>query len=512
MWFGTWGQGLYRWQNGHGEVFNTSKGLSNDRVIAIHEDPEGNLWVGTHNGLTRLHSTDRSRPMKSFTTAHGLLDNLINHIVEDDSGALWMSCNRGIFRITRASLNQVAEGVSTKAACAVYGASDGMASSETNGEHQPAGVRASDGRFWFPTTQGVVVVSPSEVPAEEPTSSVVLEEVIMDGHPVDPHPTEAPMVVPPGGGRVMIVRYTLPTFVNAQRAQFRHRLVGLSDQWHEAGEQREAYFTNLKPGRYEFQIEGATAHGIWSEKPTLFSFRVEPRFTQTQYFPVVLFLGGLLATLGCASWRLRWQRAADANAQELKLEQERSRIAADLHDELGSKLTALSLRSRGSGIESELRQTAERLRELVWAVDPKCDSLEGLVGYLVDESERLLGAAGINLDLEIPSPIPEVILAAGVRRHLALVAQEALTNAVRHSGAQRVTLSIELRDHTLRIRVSDDGHGRVHERTGGRGLATMRDRMKEIGGTLRIQGTTGGSNGTWIEACLPLVQHAGDAK
>ena len=301
-----------------------------------------------------------------------------------------------------------------------------------------------------------------------------------------------------------MMRYTLPTFVSSQRVQFRHRLLGLSEQWHEAGEQRVAYFTNLKPGPYEFQILGASAHGLWSATPATFAFTVEPLFTQTPFFPAVLALGCLVIAVGCTSWRIRWQRAADANAQALKLEQERARIAADLHDELGSKLTALSLRSRGSGIEGELRQTAERLRELVWAVDPQCDSLEGLVGYLVDESERLLGAAGINLELEIPSPIPKITLAAGVRRQLALVTQEALTNAVRHSGATRVSLKISLHDRQLSIQVSDDGRGGVQERSGGRGLSTMQDRMTAMGGSLRIHGAPQNERGTRIEALLLL--------
>jgi signal transduction histidine kinase len=379
-----------------------------------------------------------------------------------------------------------------------------MASSETNGERQPAGCRGRDGRLWFPTIQGVVVVNPADVPTHEASPTIALEGITIDGQLHAPTTREAPFVIPPGGGQVMVFRYTLPTFVNPERAQFRYRLVGLKDEWFEAGEQRVAYFTNLKPDDYEFQVMGATAHGIWCATSSKFAFRIEPKFTQTNWYPLSWGGGILGVVVACSAWRLKWQRAADASAQALKLEQERARIAADLHDELGSKLTALSLRSRGSAIEHELRHTAERLRELVWAVDPKSDSLEGLVGYLVDESERLLGSAGINLDLDIPTPIPRVVLAAGVRRQLALVVQEALTNAVRHSGAVGVRLSLKLEDHRLIIQVVDDGHGQLQERPAGRGLGTMRSRMESIGGGLRIVGRTAAPHGVSVEAWMPL--------
>lgn len=160
--------------------YATADGLADDRVFVFHEDADGALWIGTHNGLSRF----KDGRFFTFRTEHGLLDNLINHLEEDDDGRLWFSCNRGIFRIDRRELNAVADGRKARANAAVYGTADGMVSPETNGEHQPAGCKARDGRLWFPTTHGVVVIDPRVMRDRENTEvspPVIIEQVVADG-------------------------------------------------------------------------------------------------------------------------------------------------------------------------------------------------------------------------------------------------------------------------------------------------------------------------------------------
>jgi ligand-binding sensor domain-containing protein len=146
----------------------------------FHEDADGALWIGTHNGVSRL----KDGRFFTFRTEHGLLDNLINWLEEDDFGRLWFSCNRGIFRIALHELNAVADGRKARANTAVYGTADGMVSPEPNGEHQPAGCKARDGRLWFPTTQGVVAIDPRTVQESEEVEAappVIIEQVTADG-------------------------------------------------------------------------------------------------------------------------------------------------------------------------------------------------------------------------------------------------------------------------------------------------------------------------------------------
>jgi len=531
MWFGTNGQGLFRWREGELVPFTRQGGLSDDRVFAFHEDEDGILWIGTHNGLTRLEggSGERARwRATTLTTAQGLFDNLINHILEDASGHLWFSCNRGLFRIARRDLNLVAQGKQVQVVTAVFGEADGMPDNETNGEHQPAGCKTRDGRLWFPTARGVAVVDPERISVNEAPPQVVIEEMDVDGEaflgespsgtstgkrpPAVPRPGSAgthgslAVHLEPGRAQTVRFRYTAPTFINAGKVRFRHRLRGLSEAWQDAGTERVAYFNNLKPGDYTFEVIAANAHGAWQTRPATATLSLAPRFTQTLWFPLALMAGGTGLTGWLVSRRFRWVRRMAVAQQALRLEQERSRIAADLHDDLGSRLTALSLRGRGSGLEEDLRRLAERLRGLIWSVDPASDSLEGLAGYLVDFAERLAAAGGMELSLELPSPMPALRLGTQARHQLALVVQEALTNAVRHSGGRRLTLQVGLHSDLLILAVLDDGNGGVADRPAGRGLSTMRARMQQLGGELGVQGSAGA--GTRVEVRLRVPPSA----
>lgn len=173
FWFGTQGQGLTRLRNGAFEVFTEREGLSNDHVWAMYEDADGTLWLGTENGLTRY----RQGRFFSFAREQGLLENTINWILEDDYGSFWLSGLRGIYRVKREQLNAVAEGRVPSVQVATFTTADGMASNETNGEGQPAGWKARDGRLCFPTSCGLVVIGPQTVAVNESPPPVVIEQV-----------------------------------------------------------------------------------------------------------------------------------------------------------------------------------------------------------------------------------------------------------------------------------------------------------------------------------------------
>ena len=176
FWFGTQNHGLVRLRDHHLTAFTERDGLGNNSVWSLHEDAAGTLWLGTENGVTRY----RDGKFFAFTTQHGLQENIVNCILEDDFGFFWLSGLRGIYRIKRGQLDDIACGRATQAECAIVDTADGMESSETNGERQPAGWKARDGRLWFPTTQGVVMIDPRTYPIGEIPPQVVLEQVIAD--------------------------------------------------------------------------------------------------------------------------------------------------------------------------------------------------------------------------------------------------------------------------------------------------------------------------------------------
>jgi len=541
FWFGTKRHGLFRWRNGQLDRFTVREGLASDAVWAIHEDAQGVLWLGGERGLTRLEMRNTQRGVLNdakaafpFSPEHGLPAEEINQVLEDDFGHLWLGTLRGVLRVRRAALNAVAAGRVEHAPVAVFGIADGMESSETNGERQPAGCKTRDGRLWFPTTRGVAVFDPQALPSDEHPPKVVIEEVVVDGEAVvgcrllvagsagaSAHwqPATCNLQLAPGQARLVRFRYTAPTFVSAERARFRYRLRGQDGRWHDAGGERVAYFTNLDPGDYLFEVTACNAHGVWQETPAQFAFSLAPTFVQTGWFPASLVLGGGLFVGAVALWRLRWQRRSLRAEQAAALADERARIAQDLHDDLGTALTGVALQldvlrrdlapspepaSRLGRASTEVRGLAARMREVVWAVNPRCDSVPSLAGFLEQQAEPLLAPAGITPHFEFPDEIPALPLDTHTRHQLALAVREVLTNMVRHSRATDARLSLRVGVGRLHLELADNGRGFDPAALNGHGhgLTNLRTRLVRLGGACEIQSAPG--QGTQVRLSVPL--------
>jgi len=556
MWFGTWQAGAVRWKgktkseirNPKSEMnqslltsaatkFTTADGLADDRVFVFHEDADGALWIGTHNGLSRF----KDGRFFTFRAAQGLFDNLINWLEEDDAGRLWFSCNRGIFRMDRTELNAVADGRKPRATAIVYGVADGMLSPETNGEHQPAGCKARDGRLWFPTADGVVVIDPRAIEDHELPPPAVIEQVVADEEvifgdgvaaDVNRLPTEirnpkseirngpslltsAATRLAPGRAHLLQFRYTASSFANPKRARFRYRLASHDAGWREETTERVAYYTDLNPGDYRFEVKAASARGAWNETPAVFAFSLAPKFSQTPWYPLSWTLAVLLVSGAIAAWRLRWQRRAFLAEKNTAVERERGRIARDLHDDLGSSLTGLALEleaARRSGraegqqlaeLAREARDLAHSLRELSWTTNPRCDNVGSLGVFLGELTERFCAAAGLECKLELPPADAAQAVPARVRHDLLVLVKESFANVVKHAGARSITLQVLVANGQLQITVRDDGAGfdptQVHR---GSGLGNLRERLEQAHGSFTVSSAP--DQGAVITAAVPL--------
>ena len=259
LWFGSYGGGLCQFRDGKFTVFTTRDGLSNNRARSLLEDADGVLWIGTEHGLNRF----KGGRFFAFTTKEGLLDNLVNHLSEDGFGNFWISCNRGIYRVSRKELNDVAEGKAETVRYAAYGEADGMLSSETKGETQPAGWRGRDGQLWFPTTKGLVVIDPKAIQDNKIPPPMVIEQVLVNDEIIfgDGAITRTNMArkarnstiethnsklhLPPGRVRVMEIHYTANSFVAPEKVRFKYRLEGYDRVWREAGQRRVAFLATF---------------------------------------------------------------------------------------------------------------------------------------------------------------------------------------------------------------------------------------------------------------------------
>ena len=570
LWFGTFGGGLNRWHDGVISTFATTNGDYNNRAWWIHEDAAGVFWVATQNGLNRFMPPDPQPARNSnldargsshaptpasgadaggrfftFTTAQGLHENVVNHVQEDDFGYLWLSGLRGLYRISRQDLNAVAAGRLGQVRCLTFGEADGMLSSECNGgDNQPAGCKDRQGRLWFPTARGVVVIDPRAIRQNDVPPPVVIERVVADGQVVygdgvpapvpapktrnakpdpaasRPEPRTAILRLSPGRARGLEIRYTANSFAAPNRVRFQYRLAGYDRDWQRDDENRRvAFYTNLRPGRYEFEVRAANNQGIWSDRPEKIGFNLAPHAYETWPFYLLCGLSALGTVAGVQAYRLRWQRRLLRLEHGQALANERTRIARDLHDDLGTALTGAALelevlRRESHGDEpvaDQLRHTADgiramadRMREVVWAVNPHCDKVSSLASFLEQQAAQFLRADGLRVRLDFPEDIPSLAMKTEARHQLALGVREALVNVVRHARAMQVELVLRLESGAVRVEVRDDGVGFDAGRPAGpgHGLENLRHRLKLVGGRFEVRSTPG--QGTVASFRVPL--------
>ena len=522
IWFDMAGKGLYRLQDGGLKSFRKVDGLPGDYVQCLHQDGSGAIWIGTFGGgLCRF----KAGSFATISEKQGLSDNVICDIEDDGHGYFWMSSYNGIIRVSKAELDQCADGVKTSVQCLTYGMSDGMPTLECSGGLQPAGCKTDDGRLWFGTSRGLVVVNPLDVKTNTLPPPVVIEQMLVDGEPAK---EEAGSVfrleIPPGQHRLEF-QYAGLSYAAPEKVRFKHRLDGLDAGWIEAGTKRAADYDYILPGDYTFHVIACNNDGVWNETGASLAFTILPHFWQTIWFRA-LGLTGLVLLAGGGAWfgtRRRMRHKLERVERQRALERERTRIAKDIHDDLGASLTRINLMSQSAKrgmsdaqqtvknldrICTTARQLTRAMDEIVWAVDPQHDTLESLASYLGKLTHELLGGSAIRCRLEFPEYLPAWPLSAEVRHNLFLAVKEGLHNVLKHSKATEVQISFTLETKMVTVSINDNGCGFEPPVTDGQsasqhnGLVNMQQRLQEIGGRCEIQSHQG--RGTQVMFFLPM--------
>jgi signal transduction histidine kinase/ligand-binding sensor domain-containing protein len=515
LWLGTAGGGLVRRENGNFRRFKKSDGLSSDFIECLHFADDGALWVGTFGGgLNRF----KSGKFSVINREQGLPNSVIGHIESDGSGFFWMSSYGGILRASEKDLNRCADGEISNVPFLTYGINDGLPTLECSEGLQSAGGKTADGRLWFPMAKGLVAVNPSGVKMNPLPPPVRIEQMRVDDKKFADG-NAGPLKIPPGRHRVEF-EYTGLSFVAPEKVRFKCRLKDFEPDWGNVGTKRVATYNYIPPGNYSFQVTACNNDGVWNETGASLSFEVLPYFWQTTWFHV---LGGLCTVLAASSvvWfdtRRRMHRRVERAERQRDIERERSRIAQDIHDDLGAQLTRITMMSesvRGdlanpgraaAGLEKiydTARELTRSMDEIVWAVSPRHDTLESLATYLEKFAHDWLAGIGIRCRLDLPLQFPEWHLTSEVRHNVFLAFKEALHNAVKHSGASEVLIRLAVREKSFELAVEDNGRGfAVGENAkdisaaqgrvaSGNGLENMRRRLATIGGSCEIQSAPG---------------------
>jgi ligand-binding sensor domain-containing protein/signal transduction histidine kinase len=515
MWMGTAGRGLACLTTSNVCWYNKTNGLSSDFIECLHFDEHGALWIGTFGG-----GLNRFKDGRFATINHkqGLPNSVIGAIQADQFGFLWMSSYGGILRASETELNLCADGKNREVHFLTYGISDGMPTLECSEGLQPAGAKTADGRLWFPTAKGLVSVNPAHVQTNTLAPPVVIEAMRVDDRTVGGEFSSASLKIPPGRHRFEF-QYTGLSFIGAEKVAFKYRLKGFDSDWSGASTKRVSTYNNLPPGTYSFYVIAGNNDGVWNETGARIAFQVLPYFWQTAWFRWMALIF-LIAASGGAAWfdtRRRMRHKLERVERQRDIERERTRIARDIHDDLGAHLTRITMISESARadllnperaatglarIYDTARELTRSMDEIVWAVNPRHDTLESLASYLEKFAQDLLATAGIRCRLDLPVQFPDWYLTSETRHNLFLASKEALHNVIKHSGASEAGIRLVIGEKSFELVIEDNGRGfdpglrgKGAETSGrhssGNGLENMTRRLSSIGGICAIQSAPG---------------------
>jgi ligand-binding sensor domain-containing protein/two-component sensor histidine kinase len=499
LWTGGSAQTLVRYASGRFTAFTTADGVPLGWVRALYLDHLGRLWIATgQGGLARIDDTGADHPrFVTYTTAEGLSSNQVNCLTEDRWGRLYLGTGRGMDRLDPATGH-----------IKHYTAADGL----IRGEVEVA-FRDRQGALWFGSqTSGLSRLIPEPDRPQSPPP-ILISRVRIAG--VLSRISElgetavSPLTLEPNQNDIQIDFVGLG-FGPGEALRYQYRLEGADQGWSALTDQRAVNYANLPPGAYRFLAQAVSADGLVSPTPATVAFRILPPVWRRWWFQAltVTMIGLITYTL----YRYRMARL-------IELERVRTRIASDLHDDIGSNLSLIA------GLSEVLYQQARRaepqmteplllitevshcsvdaMSDIVWAVNPKKDHLRDLIQRMRRFASDAFTARHIELHFEAPDSAPDIRIGAEVRREVFLIFKEAVNNIVRHSGCTLAEVGFEIERGTIQLRLRDNGKGFDPDGVdGGQGLVSMRQRAEKLGGELVVISQCGQGSMILIKAPL----------
>jgi signal transduction histidine kinase/ligand-binding sensor domain-containing protein len=501
LWIGFLGSSLARYRNGRFSAFTVADGLPPGSIWSIYVDHLHRVWVATtEGGAARIDDPAQEHPQfKTFSTGQGLSSSQIQAITEDELGRMYFLTDRGLDRLDL-------ETGSVKH----FSSADGL----VNTSHWGVAFRDHTGTLWFGTLQGLSRLKPKPIePASTPAVRISSIRVRGKAYPVSElGETQIANLVLQSDENDLQVDFAGFNFGVGEVLRYQYKLEGATQDWSAPTEQRSINFATLSPGRYKFLVRGMNWKGEIGTQVAEINFRVLPPIWQRWWF-----LAGLAAVIAAALYSLYRSRMK----RMLELERVRTRIATDLHDDIGSNLTRISILSEvmrqrvGSErdpVDEPLVRIADLSRELidsmgdiVWAVNPKRDYVGDLVHRMRHFATEILSNRNIVFDFRAAEMAHDKELRTDKRRQIFLIFKEALNNIVRHSGCKRVTIGIEADKNHFNLTLGDDGRGFDKTQMNGNqghGLQSMAERAKSLNAEFAIDSRVG--EGTTLVLRVPI--------
>ncbi len=509
LWIGTADHGLFRWKDDKAENLGSPPDTppAPIRSMFLHGET---LWVASGGGgLWRW----KNGSLKAATSRNGFPDDHLYGVTVDSGGNLWLSGETGFFRIEPDPLHAWFDGSGPFPPVTRFGPSDGLTGHTGSGEAHATAIRGGDGRLWFVSSIGVVEVRPERFRRASSPPSAVIEECLVNGAPTAPQTT-----VPPNPSRIEF-QFTAPGLSQPESTNFETRLHPIESSWTPQSANRSAVFRQPPHGTFRFEVRATDRHGNTSPVAS-FPFSIASPLWLRPWFIAASATALALAAIGITRFTLaaKLRNLREQAAVDRALLEERSRIARDMHDDLGVGLTEIAMLGdeivHANPLNRDASLVAQRSRELihamdetVWVLNPRHDSWPSTVAYLSRAVARWTRHTPIAWSFAIDESSAAATLPSSIRQQIALACKEAVHNAVKHSGASRMTLRMKLSAPGIEVAIEDNGRGfPVNPSPAGNGLQNLRERISALGGSLHFSNLPEG--GASVAFSIPLSAHA----
>ena len=491
LWVGTFGGGLNKFDKKRQLFFHYTNqpgnrhSLSDNRVLCLYEDSKNGLWVGTYGGgLNKLDK--KSETFKRFTYGTGLRANIVYGIIEDENQNLWLSTDNGIFKFNIQTEKFVN-----------YDLKDGLQSLEFSGG---AYCKAPNGYIYFGGINGINFFHPDSIFENTYVPPIVITSIKVLNQPLKGETKE---LVLPHDKNFITFEFASLDYTNSIDNHYMYKLEGLDKDWQMVdATMRMANYTDLSPGKYVFKVKGSNNDNLWNTNGAQILVTILPPYWTTWWFISLCFI---------AAWAILYYLSTLKYRNLLSIEKLKTRLAADLHDNIGSGLTEISILSELAAkdvqqfperssqelktISDISRHLIDGMSDIVWIVNPKRDSLYDLMIRLKDSYNDLLASLGIAFKTNNIEKLKEVKLPIDIKQNLYLIFKEGINNSIKHSKCSKIYFEANIRGDILELSLSDNGVGIMHDKYYfGNGMKNIETRAISIGGKLKWKSTSEGTS------------------